>query len=306
MKSYQYFEEKKKYIHNKPVVGIDPAKKFIDCAFLNENGISIAKPKRFIQSLDGFNSLLAFTKELYPNQSPIFSIECSCRLWIKLAAFLYERDYEVLIFSPLNTYHGRTGINLDYSHSDPKDATIIASGTKSGKFSFYKPFPVFYQITRNLSIHFEKVSFDITRTKNRLRSKIEEFFPEFLQCLNLDTLTSIYLLERYFLPSDYLQMDIQKEAAIVSKLSNRNHGMSLLLKLRILAEQSIGLKISDERKEMESLIVHSLIDQLKLLLKQQDQLSKEMIERHWDKREFQIIHNQLFGNAVSLTLLKAR
>ena len=62
MRAYKLFEEKKAYIFDKCVVGIDPAKNFIDCAFLNQQNKSICKPKRFKQTQDGFQKLLQFTK----------------------------------------------------------------------------------------------------------------------------------------------------------------------------------------------------------------------------------------------------
>ena len=289
MRSYKLFEEKKAFIFNRAVVGIDPAKNFIDCAFLNEHGLSIGKPRRFKQSSEGFFALLKYVKTIYSDIAPIFSIECSCRMWVKLAYFLKKQDCEVVMFSPLNTYHGRTGINLNYSHTDPKDALIIATGTKDGKFNFYQELDDKHQVPRNLSIHFEKITHDITRAKNRLRSKLEEFFPEFFQVINLDTLTGIHLLKSYFLPHHYLEMNVIKESENILLISKKYHGMKLLISLQKLAEVSVGVRISPKRELGERLVLTSLIDQLELLLKQQSQFSKEIIKYYSETTPFKII-----------------
>ena len=227
MKSYKLFEAKKAYIYDKCVVGIDPAKDFIDCAFIDQMNSTVVKPKRFKQSLAGFNKLLEFTKQVFKESPVVFSIECSCRLWPKLASFLVKRNLDIVMFSPLNTYHMRTGVNLSYSHTDKKDAMIIAHGTRDGKFNFYKELDDKHQIPRNLSIHYDKITHDVTRAKNRLRSKVEEFFPEYFNELNLDTLTSIYLLEHFFLPEHFIDFNINEVADHIYKISNRHFWNSM-------------------------------------------------------------------------------
>ncbi len=289
MKSYKLFEEKKAYIYDKCVVGIDPAKDFIDCAFIDQMNSTVVKPKRFKQSLAGFNKLLEFTKHVFKESPVVFSIECSCRLWPKLASFLVKRNLDVVMFSPLNTYHMRTGVNLSYSHTDKKDAMIIAHGTRDGKFNFYTELEDKHQIPRNLSIHYDKITHDVTRAKNRLRSKVEEFFPEYFNELNLDTLTSIYLLEHFFLPEHFIDFDINKVADHIYKISNRHYGIKLLKDLRKLAETSYGVIISEEREFSERLIITSLIDQLNLLLKHQQTISKEIIKYYSDTSHFKQI-----------------
>jgi transposase len=270
-------------------VGIDPAKDFVDCAFVNELNQSIGKTKRFKQTMIGYHSLIEFSKDKFKGKKIVYSIECSCRLWVKLASFLIRRGEMVVMFSPLNTYHNRTGINLSYSHTDPKDALIIASCTRDGKFNFYRELDDKHQIPRNLSIHYEKITHDLTRAKNRIRSKIDELFPEFFASLNLDTLTSIYLLENYFLPEHYIDFNIIKEAEIISKLSNRNYGLGILRDLRKAAETSVGVPISQEREFSERLIITSLIDQLKILLKQQQAFSNEIVKYYSDTNPFKVI-----------------
>jgi hypothetical protein len=40
---------------------------------------------------------------------------------------------------------------------------------------------------------------------------MEEIFPEYLKCINIVTDTSLYLLERYFLPEHFQRLNVREE-----------------------------------------------------------------------------------------------
>lgn len=122
---------------------------------------------------------------------------------------------------------------------------------------------------------------------------MEEVFPEYLECFDIATETSLYLLKAYFLPEHFLSMDIEKEVATIQKISRGQHGKETLLKLRELAKTSIGVDKSGEEKSLR-LILGSWILQLKQADTQMKAIIRAMVELA-EKTEYYEILKSLEG-----------
>jgi len=110
-------QNKRHLIDGKNIVGIDPAKFKHQAAVVDPAGNLIGKSFSFDVSNDGYTTVL-WQKLLHilPNYNPdttVFAIETSCNLSITLAFCLHHECYQVLLVSPLTTFHSRPMMSHD-------------------------------------------------------------------------------------------------------------------------------------------------------------------------------------------------
>jgi len=280
--NYKAFEQKKQFIIGKNVVGIDPAKSKHQLALVNPDGISLHGSFTVSADHNGFTETLwkKLKKRLdnINKENIVFAIETSCNLWNVFAHYLHSNGWTVLLVSPLTTYQARPKMNHDYSKTDPKDALIIANETRAGHFDFYRQYSPEINAMHDLSISYDKLRKDVCQYKGRIRGIIERVFPEYLTVLNLDTKTSRYLLKQYFLPYHYSQMDIIKEAKAVRKLSNGNHKIKTLQRLKEKAKMSIGISQTEIEETMLKSQLTCWLTLLEGALEQQNIILTNLLE----------------------------
>jgi hypothetical protein len=208
-------QNKRHLIDGKNIVGIDLAKFKHLAAVVEPAGNLIGKSFSFDVSNDGYATVL-WQKLLHilPNSNPdttVFAIETSCNLWITLAFCLHHEGYQVLLVSPLTTFHSRPIMSQDFSRTDPKDAFLVASNAHQGFFDLYQSFTSMSNAMRRLSITYSKLRKDLAQNRARLRASIEQIFPEFLSFISLKTQTGMYLLKQYLFPGDFINLNIDKK-----------------------------------------------------------------------------------------------
>ena len=126
--SYQALQMKRRFVAEKVIVGVDPAKAKHQAAAIDAQGVQMGDSFSFKHSYEGFSiTLWQKLNELGALADPktlVFAIESSCNLWQSLSAYLQQRGFTVLLVSPLTTYHSRSFLNHDFSKTDPKDVPI--------------------------------------------------------------------------------------------------------------------------------------------------------------------------------------
>jgi transposase len=278
---FKALQMKRHFIVQKTVIGIDPAKQKHQAAVIDENGLQVGDPFTFKASYRGYS------KELWDKLSKIsitidpsntvFAIECSCNLWQTLAFYLNKIGYQVLLVSPLTTRHSRPFLNHDFSKTDPKDALLVANNARDGYFDYFQDFSQPIQAIHHLSITYDKLRKDLVKNKQRLRSQIEQVFPEFLTVMKSDIDTARWLLKHYFLPHHYLKMDIEKVVPEIERTSHDQYGRATLQQLKELAQHSIGIPVEDVYEISIRITIQSWILSIELLQQQMDQLMSQMI-----------------------------
>jgi len=280
MKKFQALQSKREFIRNKTVVGIDPAKRG-QAAALNPNGVLLSAPFKFDANYHGLHHTLwdklKQRTEKFNTQNLVFAVETSCNLWQPLCFYLRGSGFSVLLVSPLTTKHSRPFISHDFSRTDPKDALLIASNARDGYFDFYQDFTPHNNAMHRLSITYDKLRRNYVQTRLRIRAFMEQLFPEFFQVLNLDTDTGKYLIKRYFLPGQYIQMDIEKESKVIVKISHQQHGRDTLNKLKELAGQSIGIPLKPEEIPAAQLTLNYWVAMLETVEEQMKAIMNELI-----------------------------
>jgi transposase len=268
MKSAQ-LQQKRTLINGKVIVGIDPAKTKHQAAIIDTHGVQLGKSFSFDVSLDGYTrTLWQKLTHMLPTcsrQTTVFAIETSCNLWLTLAFYLHHEGYRVLLVSPLTTYHSRPMVNHDFSRTDPKDALLVASNARQGFFDLYEDFPPLSNAMHRLTITYCKLRRELAQNRARLRAALEQLFPEFLQIVEPDTQTALYLLKRYLFPSDFLHLDLASEANALLAISRKQYGPQTLLQLQKAAHHSIGVVKSQQEAVAERLSVTSWLTLIETL-----------------------------------------
>jgi len=278
---FKALQIKRQYIINKYVVGIDPAKAKHQASIFDCHGLLLGKSFTFSNSLGGYQTFLQKVKLQTADvnaEKIVFAIETSCNLWITLTHFLRSKGYEVLLVSPLTTKQSRPMISHDFSRTDPKDALLMASNAQRGYFDFYREYSDEIKAMHALSIAYDKLRKNLVQQRNRIHALLDRCFPEFLKEFSLDTKTSTYLLEKYFLPAHFIFMDIDSESETIRKLSWGNCGRSHLEAVRKYAMESIGIHLEESEELAERIALDSWLAMQVLIEKQMAAIMKRLIE----------------------------
>jgi transposase len=275
----QYLEMKRHYVSDKFVVGIDPAKEKHQAMVLDSKGIPLGNSFSFSNSYNGFHfklwqKLNTLSFELTP-ENTAFAVEISINFWQKICHYLSEKGYTVLMVRPITTKHERPRLN-NFSRTDPKDALCIASSARQGYFNFYQKYSDDIQGIHRLGITYDKLKKQIVIAKQRLRSEVEMFFPEFSSILKIDTDTARYLLSKYLTAKDFSEINVFYEAIELVAISRNHHGAATLKNLKEAAEKSIGLPLDKVSYMAHRMTVNMWIEQIKMLKIQQYNILREM------------------------------
>jgi len=279
-KKFKALQIKRQFISDKIIIGIDPGKNKHQAAIINHYGLPISNSFTFANTKPGYLKLLKKVSQQTAKSNDkniIFSLETSCNLWCTLSYFLRSSGYDVLLVSPLTTKHSRPLINHDFSRTDPKDALLIAGSARDGYFDFYQDYSSDIKAMHNLSIAYDKLRKNYVQQRNRIHSLMDRVFPEFYKVLNLDTLTGQYLLSKYFLPSDFIDMDINEETKAIEKISHKNHGQQTLEHLKELATESIGIPMEESEVLAERLTLDTWLALLGTIEEKMKQIMNEII-----------------------------
>jgi len=275
-------KEKRHFISDKIIIGIDPAKRNHQAMIIDELGIPFCKSFSFNNTYSGFNEdlwkkLKTVLKEIDP-QKVVFAVEISINLWQKLCHFLHRKGFTVLMVSPLYTKHERPKMDNTYSKTDPKDALAIANCARQGYFNFYREYSNSSEAMHRLSITYDKLKKHMTQIKQRIRSQVELIFPELPIAVDIDTDTARELLRRYLSPEEFINMNIYSETTIIEKVSQRQHGLKTLKRIQEVAANSIGITVSDDLLFAEKLTMFNWLNQYQLLKEQMKLVLDKLIE----------------------------
>jgi transposase len=274
-------EVKRRFIKDKIIIGIDPAKKKHQAVILDTAGIPICNSFKITNNFQGFNIdmwkiIKTHINDLNANNI-VFAVEISINLWQKLCAYLAGKGFIVLMVSPLFTHHERPKINNNFSRTDPKDALAVANCTRQGYFNFYKNYCADMDAMHRLSITYDKLKEHVAQTKQRIRSHVELIFPELLETIDIDTDTVRLLLRKYLSPEEFRNMNIFLEASECEKVSQRQHGFGTLKRIKEAAQNSIGIKLTGELLLAEKLTMHCWLNQYSLLKEQIKLILEQMV-----------------------------
>jgi len=275
----QKMQKRRSQIAGKTIIGIDPAKGKHQAAVIDANGLPVGKPFSFKDTYSGYHQRLH--RQIDSLENFLFAIETSCNLWQRLAHHLHNQGHKVVQVSPMATHHSRPSLSGAFSRTDVKDAFLIAMIAWQGNYIPYRTYSDEITARHELALTYDKIRKTLQQQTARLRALLERVFPELLTLLRLDMLTARYLLRRYLLPAEYLELDLAAEAKALRRISRNQHGLGLLEQIQKLAGASIALHRPAPIAAAERLAAHSWLDQIELLEKHANHVSKALIASAW-------------------------
>jgi len=290
---FSNLQMKRHFISGKVVVGIDPSKEKSDTAVIDQYGLLQGKTFTFQNNHEGFKNQLwnCLNERIFQlsKETTVFAIEAACNLWQKLADYLINQGYTVVIINPLCTYKARSLINHSFSKTDAKDALVIANSAREGYFGFYRSHSDAIKAMHDLAVTYDKLKRTLTQTKLRLRSLVELTFPEFPKIVKLSTNTALYLLEHYITPQEFLYANVFKAIKGMEKVSRKKKGVKELKRLQEAARNSIGLTLDEEQIKAAHIARDAWIAMIKLLLIQIDGVQEDILSKAKQRPYFDIL-----------------
>ena len=227
------------------VVGIDVAKHRHWATIVDGDGFSLTKAFPFENTKEGFFRLLATVERVKEDTGAsraVIGLEPTGHYWKPLAWFLKERGYTVVLVNP---YHVKRSKELDDnspSKSDRKDAGLIASLVKQGRFMNCLFLESTYADLRNLQVTRESQIRQLNSALNRLQAWLDEYFPEFTTVFKSVTGKAAgWVLEHVPFPGEILETEVEEMAECLKRVSANRVGLKRARKLHVAAEQSIGV-----------------------------------------------------------------
>jgi transposase len=275
------FESNRQMLRGKIVIGIDPAKQNHQAAVVDASGNQRGRSFAFPVSAAGYREILwhrlSRTVTAHQPNDVVFAIETSCNLWETIAFYLHSRGYVVVLVSPLSTHHARPILNLEFSHTDPKDAFLVAMIAQRGAFRCYESFTPQINARHQLAITYDKLRQDLAHYRARIRSLLERVFPEFIRILEPDTQTALYLLKNHLFPDEFLRLDLVAESLRIQQISRRQFGQSTLEGLQQEARRTIGLARQNDERSADRLTLDAYLAVAEALQGQLDHVLQQLI-----------------------------
>lgn len=278
--SYKYLQQKKEYISGKIVIGIDPSRNSHQALILGPDRMQIGKTFSFRHSCDGIKIKLwqrlgKYISDLDKTKL-VFAIEASTDVWQNLAYYLDRSGFSVMLVSPRITWSSRRLLDQSYSKTDPKDALVIAQSAMNGYYSFFKIHTPNQEALRTLAIAYSKLKKNLIQNRARIRSMVNRHFPEFHSVLSSSTDTAFYLLKEYLHADDYLDINVQKEAPEILRISHQQHGVETLAKLKKTASNTIGIERHGPEVQTDRILLNGWINIHKAIKEQLETVEKQM------------------------------
>lgn len=251
----------------KLIVGVDIGKHFHQATVINETGQILGGSIRFPNSVKGADLLLTRVASVnHDNLSLVFGLEATGHYWLALYSFLIEKDYRVYVINPYQSNAWRK-VYLSTTKTDKEDSFLIADILRFGSFSETKLASEQMINLRNLTRFRISLNQQMTDTKRRIITILDQIFPEFEELFsNTFGKTAKAILKDYPTPQELDTLSIKKLAKLISRFSKGRFKEQKALEIKDAATNSFGVTFS----------LDSFTLQLKLLMEQLEFLEKQL------------------------------
>lgn len=188
------------------VIGVDIAKFNHVARAFNYRGMELGKRCLFYNDESGLLHLLDWIKAIQLEQGyddVILGIEPTGHYWFPMFHFLKEKGVQVVLVNP---HHVKKSKELDDNSptkNDIKDAKVVASLVRDGRYSTPQLPEGIYADLRVLMNQRDRVYEDLHRVKGRIHNWLDRFFPEYMQVFKgWEGKASLLTLQFFPLPQD--------------------------------------------------------------------------------------------------------
>ncbi|WP_338788708.1 IS110 family transposase [Metabacillus sp. FJAT-53654] len=259
------------------VIGIDIAKKKHYACAIDDRGRILQKPFPFMQSLDGFEQLhnmIHSLLESHEKTDVLVGFEPTGHYWMNLAAYLVENNIQFVMVNPMHVNRTKELDDNLQTKNDQKDARVIASLIRDGRFNYTRILEGTEAELRNGASFRTKMQEDLASLKNRMIRWTDLYFPEFHHVFKSFGKNACAVLEVTPLPIDFDGKNDEELIALYKRVEGiKCLSVSKIQKLKSIAGQSIGLT---EGLEMARFEMDTLLSQYKALSNQLEVLSSRL------------------------------
>lgn len=255
------------FMNEKYIVGIDIGKRTHVGIIIDHTGQIVTRPFSFANTTDGAEILLTkITAVNTENLAVVFGLEATGHYWLSLYSFLTKKNYPVSVINPYQSDAWRK-VYLSTTKTDKEDAFLIADIIRFGSFQKTNQASETIVSLRNLSRFRVTISQQITDTKRRIITILDQIFPEF-ETLFSNTFgkTAKAILQEYPTPESLETVTTRKLTNLITKLSKGRFKQSKAEEIKQKAKTSFGVDFALDSFQLE----------LSLLLKQLDFLSQQI------------------------------
>ena len=249
------------------IAGIDIGKRKHYCRFINSKGYELGKVFSFSNNRDGMEKVIN-TIEKVKKQNNLekvaIGVEPSGHYWKAAAYYLQDRGYTLALVNPYHVKKIKEIEDNSQTKTDIKDCLLVAKLVKDG--NYFNPnltYGIYAELQRLSRLRL-KVKKSYIREKIKLRTLLDEYFPEY-ENIFYDVLgaSSIYILKNYFLPEALAKENILGLASTLNTISRGKIKIARVLKLASMARESIGITSATETALLEKDYTLGQIEDLK-------------------------------------------
>jgi len=266
-------QEKLQEVSNKGLlVGIDAAKDNHWAIIGDIRGKELMRPFRFDNNKEGLNLLEEKINSLgcFSPCEIMLGLEPTGLYWKPLGMYLKNKNYRLVLVNPSHTHKTKELQDNSQTKHDKKDARLIQTLVREGKFLEPIILKEDYASLRRLIKARESLVKRSRAIQNKIKGIICEYFPELpLVCKTLKSKTIIFLLKEYPFPLDIQQLGKEALLAKLKYNSNNRFGKDKTERLWELANTSIGIKEAQNEAKLE---LRQLIQEYELLDRQKREL----------------------------------
>jgi transposase len=251
----------------KLIVGIDIGKRTHVATIIDEKGTIVTRSFSFANTTAGGEFLVSRIAAVNHDATPVvFGLEATGHYWLALYSFLIGKGYTVSVINPYQSDAFRK-VHLSTTKTDKEDSFLIADLLRFGSFHETKMASETMVSLRNLSRFRVTMSQQITDTKRRIVTIMDQVFPEF-ESLFSDSFgkTAKALLEEYPTPESFETITTRKLTNLITKLSKGHFKKEKAEEIMHKATVSFGVSFALDSFKLE----------LSLLLKQLDFLDVQI------------------------------
>jgi len=261
-------------INSKLIVGIDIGKRIHVATIIDGTGQAIGHPISFPNTTSGAELLLSKISSVNAGILPVvFGLEATGHYWLALYSFLTKLGYPVSVINPYQSDAWRK-VYLSSVKTDKEDSFLIADILRFGNSPETKQASETVISLRNLSRFRVALTQQITDTKRRIITILDQIFPEFETLFSdLFGKTAKVLLEEYPTPESIEQISLRKLTNLVKKLSKGHFKQTKAEEIKQKAQTSFGINFAMDSFRLE---LQLLLQQLTFLEKQITVVEKEI------------------------------
>ncbi|WP_070121839.1 IS110 family transposase, partial [Bacillus marinisedimentorum] len=261
------------------IIGVDIAKHKHIARAIDDRGVDLSKRLTFPNSLEGFNLLLKWARQLAdetgrPNL--LIGMEPTGHYWLNLAYYLKLQDENPVVVNPMKVKISKELDDDSPTKNDTKDAKVIAQVMRAGRYHIpILPEGLYAELREGIKLH-DMIQEDMSSIKAQMHNVLDRYFPEFFTVFKYwNGKTALYLLERGYLPEDIRRKTEEELLTEVKASVTKNIASSRIRKLKQAAASSIGMT---EGLRMAREEIRYLIDQYRMLQNRLQSLEAQLEE----------------------------